>query len=470
MNEQRELNRERAKSQLKLADAWRIRGKNEAAISGYQQAICLDPDCVEAYTELGNLLVKVGNIKQAVENYQKALALDMRNPELRFCCNYLKDLLTKGCGEEVRGIVPKSEQKQFSIKDNPNGKINLYNQKTFRCHRSGWNLALDSLKSLHNRRGILFDGFIENNFAWKHWINEVRPRHVLEKMRREGTFDELATSEEKGITPYTEPWVGFLHNPQGMPAWFHYQESPQSIFAKNIWKESLKHCLGLFTFSEYHANWLREQTGKPISSLIHPTEFPDLNFDLQGFLKNPHKKIIQIGWWQRRLNSIYQLPIPSNNLLNYEKIRLVPLFFDNAHEYLKGLTEREKNEISLKIDPNYAQNTREIIHVPDLEYDDLLCQNLAFVQLYDANANNVVVECIARATPLLINRLPAVVEYLGEDYPMYFTNLAEAAEKALDTSLIFDTHNYLKNLEIRDKLTAEYFLSSFERSEVYRLI
>ena len=363
----------------------------------------------------------------------------------------------------------KSDQ-TFIIKDNPNGKINLQNQKSFQCHRSGWNFVIDTLKQLHNHKGILFDGFIEHNFAWKHTTSEVRPPDVLEKMKKDGTFDNLATSEEKGITPYNEPWVGFIHNPQNMPEWFHYQESPQTIFAKKIWRESLKHCLGLFTFSEYHANWLREQTGKPVSTLFHPTEFPGITFDFQSFIKNPRKKIIQIGWWLRRLNSIYQLPVPKNNPMNYEKIRLVPLFFGNAHSYLKELMEREQQEYNLQINPEYADNTNEIIHVSNHDYDNLLSENIAMVHLYDANANNVVIECIARTTPLLINPLPAVVEYLGKDYPMYFMNLQEAAMKAQDTTLIYDTHEYLKNSEIRKKITDKYFIKSFEESEVYKLI
>lgn len=92
------------------------------------------------------------------------------------------------------------------------------------------------------------------------------------------------------------------------------------------------------------------------------------------------------------------------------------------------------------------------------------------MDLYDSSANNAVIECIARATPLLINPIPAVVEYLGKDYPMYFSSLSEAAEKALNTSLILDTHEYLKNCETRKKLSPEYFLRNFEKSEVYQLI
>lgn len=170
------------------------------------------------------------------------------------------------------------------------------------------------------------------------------------------------------------------------------------------------------------------------------------------------------------LSAIYQLPLARGNRLNYEKIRLVPMFFDNAVEYLKNLMKKEIEINKLEIDPKFSQNTQEIIHVSNSEYDQLLSENIAFMNLYDANANNAVIECLARATPLLINPLPAIVEYLGQDYPMYFSSLSEAAEKVLDTSLILDTHNYLKTFEIRDKLSTEYFVNSFKKSEVYKSI
>ncbi len=100
----------------------------------------------------------------------------------------------------------------------------------------------------------------------------------------------------------------------------------------------------------------------------------------------------------------------------------------------------------------------------------MLADNIVFVELYDASANNAVLECLARATPLLINPLPAVVEYLGQDYPLYFTSLAEAADKAQDSSYIYAAHEYLKTCLTRQKLSGDYFRRSFIESEVYNLI
>jgi tetratricopeptide (TPR) repeat protein len=453
-----------------LAKAWNLRGDLERAVMGYRSAIALDPGYVAAHRELGILMASLGRAAEALDCFEQAAALSPHDRDITDWRDYLRALLgAGGAGGQTRTGSGEVETTYF-LKDNPEGKISLLNQKTFLCHRSGWGHALRALHPVHNRRGILFDGFIEDNFAWKHWREGVRPNRELEAMKRNGTYTRLATSEEKGLTPYRRPWVGVLHNPQRMPSWFHYQESPQTIFAKEIWKESLPHCLGLFTFSRYHERWLREQTGKPVSVLVHPTEIPQRQFSFSRFLDNPRKKIIQIGWWLRRLSAIYQLPIARDNPLGYEKIRLVPLFAPHAAEYLRKLIEAERRRDEMVPEVDYAENTTELLHVSDGEYDRLLSENLAFVCLYDANANNAVIECIARATPLLVNPLPAVVEYLGDGYPLYFSNLAEAAEKALDTTAIRHAHEYLRSCETRRKLDPAFFLQTFRESEVYRLI
>jgi hypothetical protein len=73
---------------------------------------------------------------------------------------------------------------------------------------------------------------------------------------------------------------------------------------------------------------------------------------------------------------------------------------------------------------------------------------------------------IVRATPLLVNPLDAVVEYLGPEYPFYFTSLDEAAAKAEDDAAIARTHEYLRDLPIKRQLTQSAFFRAFLGSEV----
>ncbi len=457
-----------AEARGQLANAWLARGKTEAAVKAYLDALALDPGYTPAYIRLAGIALAEGRAQAALHLYEQALAAAPDDTTLRFRRDTLRSWLARA-GDQARPAEA-SHAPLADLADNPGGKLNLADAVIITSHRGGWAYAMAALRPLHNRGGVLFDGFIENNFAWRHRIDTPRPPHVLERMRLEGMFEGLATTEEQGIIPYRQPWVGVVHNPPNMPAWFHPQESPQAIFAKGVWQASLPHCIGLFTLSEYQARWLREQTGLPVSALTHPTEIPDLRFDMRRFRDNPHKQIVQIGWWLRKLNAIYALPIARENPLGYEKVRLVPRFFANADAYLQGLLRREREVEGLTIDPLYAQNTRDVQHLPNDAYDRLLAENIAFVELYDANANNAVIECIARGTPLLVNPLPAVVEYLGEDYPLYFTTLAEAAAKAQDVALLDAAHRTLLTCETRGKLSGDYFRASVERSEVYRLL
>ncbi|MBN3925476.1 tetratricopeptide repeat protein [Nostoc sp. NMS4] len=458
-----------AETAYQLASVWQSQEKIELAIALYQEALNLEPNYLPAYQKLGDIIVKEGRVEEGLEYYEKALYINFDATTLSSYYAYLGLPETILNHQSIQ--TPKSNFSPASyIEDNLNGKISLFDQKTFDCHRSGWNFVTNALKPLHNSQGILFDGFIENRFLWNYRRPDKLSSIILEKIKQDGTFNLIATVEERGIIPYTKPWVGIIHNPQRMPTWFQYRQSPQELFAKETWKKSLDSCVGLFSLSEYHAQWLREQTGKPVSTLIHPTEIPEMQFNFSKFLANSEKKIVQIGWWLRKLSAIYQLPIAKNNPLNLEKIRLVPMFCENADKQQEEIIEREKIINNITIEPIFLSNTREIKHLSNTEYDILLSENIVFIELYDSSANNGVIECIARATPLLINPLPAVVEYLGKDYPMYFTSLSEAAEKALDTALILDTHNYLLNCETRKKLSQEYFLKSFEESEVYQLI
>lgn len=334
----------------------------------------------------------------------------------------------------------------FNIKKNK--KICIKNKPDLSNHRSGWSFAVNILKKLHGPGGTILDSFIENTFSWR----------------------EKIYIEDKTI-PYKEKWIGFFHNPPNMPEWFSYENSPQAIFKKDTFKESLKNCIGFFALSEYEASFLRNATGKPVSVIFHPTETPKNLFNFKKFIKNKDKKIINIGWWLRKLNSIYLLPLDKNN--GFTKIKLLPYSSetnDIEKIFMEKYTSDEIKIYGIRFQEEYYNNTKTINYLENSEYDDILSSNIVFLDLYDSSANNTIIECIARCAPILVNPLPAVVEYLGADYPFYFNSLEEARDKALNFDLINQTSNYLKKWHIRDKLKKRFFFDSFIKSEVYKLI
>ncbi len=335
-----------------------------------------------------------------------------------------------------------SYEKKFKVLEGESsGKINLNKQICFGNHRSGWSYVLDQLAPFHNDEGIFLDSFVERNFSW--------------------------TTEPK---IYTEDWVGFIHNPPFTPDWFFGFNSLDKIIAKKEFQKSLENCKGLFTLSKDLASYVERETGIKTSSLIHPTEISDKIFNFQKFLKNKDKKIFLIGYWLRKMVNLFVLPLDESS--PYRKIRLLPYEDESPIATINHFLEKQKEiyyeETGGGICHEHYSNTYDLKRVSNSEYDDFFVDNIMFLDLYASSANNGVIEAIARATPTLVNKLPATIEYFGENYPMFFNSLDEAASKALDFDLIEKTHNYLLNCETRKKLKGEYFTKAFGDSDVYK--
>lgn len=328
----------------------------------------------------------------------------------------------------------------------PRGTIRIGKQEVFGHHRSGWGIAIDALRPEHSDAGVLFDGFLDK------------------------TFNEEMNSRYHVDLPFVHSWTGFFHNPHSVPDWFPDAPKIERMLSTEKFKQSLPHCLGLFTLSDDLAQFLRTRLGVAVASLIHPTEVPSAQFDFESFLANRNKKIIAVGWWLRRTLSVQYLPLDKTSPYRKVRLRLGNALLDKTRNGLSRL-EFVHEWRNRKLDGKYNDNTTEHDYLSPSEYDDWLSRNIVFLDLLRASANNTVIECIARGTPLLVNPLPSVVEYLGEDYPFYFHSLEEAADKACQFDLVLQTHRHLVANPLRLKLAPDAFLKGFRQSAVYgRLI
>lgn len=102
------------------------------------------------------------------------------------------------------------------------------------------------------------------------------------------------------------------------------------------------------------------------------------------------------------------------------------------------------------------------------DYDKLLTDNIVFINLVDASAVNTIIECIVRNTPIIVNNHPAVVELLGKDYPLYFSNsyqnYFEINKQVVDllsnTNNIKKAYQYLVNLD-KSRFNMNNFKNNF---------
>lgn len=276
---------------------------------------------------------------------------------------------------------------------------------------------------------------------------------------------ELMTKFTKkyNIRIITEPWIGIIHYPE-FPKEMNYNslEELTQIVKSSHFKQSIKYCVGIISLSEHLKTYILKIFSElkynipniqniPIKTILHPTDFNCVKFDINEFKLNKSKSIIQLGFWLRDMKTIYQI-----KTTKYQKIwlpggkywnEMFQIIYPNHQKYL--------NDSSVNI-PGFLSND---------DYDELLRKNICLLNVFNSSANNTVLECIVRNTPLLVNRNPAIIEYLGADYPLYFTDINDL-NKLINSKkfkkMIIKTINYLENLD-KTKFHIDYFIAEVEK-------
>ena len=297
------------------------------------------------------------------------------------------------------------------------------NPTEWKHHRGGWKYAFHTLDDLYAHDGVLCVSAVEE---WP--------------------------SDEKVIE---EPWVGFVHQVPRNNC-FYYPDL-ERLVQDQLFMKSLEKCHGLFVLSHVVKEYLQNHLKVPIVQLLYPvTPFPDSKaFDWEKYERDERKKVVFIGKFLRNYQAFHDLIVPPG----YQKylLKLPDVNFDK-------ICNLDKERVQLNVDDGVIVRDR----VANDEYDELLSSSIVFLSLYDAAANTIVVECLARNTPLIVNRLPGIEEYLGSNYPLFYDTMEEATQMISDGEKLLQANQYLKSLPIKSKLTREHFLQSFIKSSIYR--
>ena len=168
-------------------------------------------------------------------------------------------------------------------------------------------------------------------------------------------------------------------------------------------------------------------------------------FSFEKYVQNLDKYIIQVGQQDRKLSSLGIINSPGHTKLWLTGLKDIR----RAQEKL----DLEKTELGRDFLPFKILYTKTFA-----EYDTLLSENIVFLDFHVAVANNTVVECLLRNTPLILNKTDSLKYYLGDEYPLFFTNLDEVAD-LLSLEKILEATIYLKNMD-KTGITIEYFLES----------
>jgi hypothetical protein len=280
-------------------------------------------------------------------------------------------------------------------------------------HRNDWQRIYQSLQSLHTDDGILFSN----------------------------SFEEFVM-----FSPSTNEFIGISHRVPKHPAGiakYDQNHDLEAVFSSREWQQKKGRCRGIITFSEYAAADIRQRTDIPVLAVPHPfqTRRPES--------KASREVLLFSGHWMRDFKAFFELET------SYQKVLL---------DCVSGMWDGATEEFAAELAPFRNDTVTVKGYVPDDEYDELMQSSVIFLWLHDASACNTILDCIASNTPLIVNRLPAVEEYLG-DYPLICDSLDEVQQKLNDDCLAA-AREHLRGLD-KTRFTYEAFISNIADSEFY---
>ena len=216
---------------------------------------------------------------------------------------------------------------------------------------------------------------------------------------------------------------------------------------------------------------LPELAELPIYALEHPIDaMPGSAWEFEAFRSawTQRPRVLQVGQQYRQLSSIFLVDAPSAKhvwtpgfdptedgwLERLQELLLKEVEYltsddimDNVAPAVDNSTqarmrlhnvlhsqeeERQRFRSSLKVDKGsrtveVGTDTKvTVAQVDDDAHHQMVRKSVVIVPLWTTSADSAVLEAIASKIPAFVTRLPATEQYLGTEYPMFFTYLVRS--------------------------------------------
>lgn len=230
--------------------------------------------------------------------------------------------------------------------------------------------------------------------------------------------------------PHTRPWIGIIHASDSG----HNLTLSRVISVPNVAK-SLRYCVALVTLSRHAKECLEKLVDVPVFNTHHPKRTTAF-FDMGAYFSRPTLR--HAGFHARNIKVFEDFETSLAKVIN---IRAG-----------SGTRKEIEYEVGLKDNDEYIKK---------------LCSSVGFCYLNGASANNSVLEHIVSNTPIVVNRLPSVEEYIGADYPMYYEKIYKKPDEfLLDERFIRETSEYLKERSKLSIFSEQNFVKFFKENKI----
>lgn len=279
--------------------------------------------------------------------------------------------------------------------------------------------------------------------GWKSLISYMLKNNVLKRDCGVPLLDVVEKYFVWDKNPAMEcSWVGISHMTPNTPDYLSIADIDRLVENENFVK-SLPLCKAFIVLSDYIKEYLTEKLNNicnvNIVSLKHPVSDDIKHFNIQRFYQNNQKKVILLGQQMRKISSIYLLKTNRKKWWMY------------GHPDVELMHDRRNNELKMLNQKPNVDNVEMVKINNNAEYDKIISENIILMDFIDASANNAILECISGNIPFFTKRLPAIEEYLGKDYPMYFEELSDIEDIINNDSKLKEiytqTNSYLLKLD-----------------------
>ena len=220
----------------------------------------------------------------------------------------------------------------------------------------------------------------------------------------------LYNAVSERILEFAPRWSAFLHLDI---------RGTEREFIQKVWPYQKQNIERIFTFGQHLSDYVHEKTGLPVTTCALPIRLNFPLWDLTKFEGN----FVTCG-------------------AHFRDTELVAREMDGA--VLVSLGQPRAHRI------------------PPDAYNYLLERCVVVENFTSCVGSTTITECISRGTPIITNRLPAIEEYLGKDYPLFYQDSPRRlAQYCLqDRSLLQEASTHL--LGRRPFVSAERFTQTMK--------
>jgi hypothetical protein len=174
-----------------------------------------------------------------------------------------------------------------------------------------------------------------------------------------------------------------------------------------------------------------------VANIYHPKFCGKYFFNIDSYFNNP--QLNQSGFHSRNFLKFAEFDTQIDKIMYVDK--------EWNNKYLNQYLSSVSHNINIK---NCFLNNMDYIHN--------LVSSIGFGYYNDVGASNCLLEHIVTNTPIIVNKHPAIVEYIGEEYPLFYEDIKYSPDKyLLDKKYITKCAHYLKERSKLDIFSIDKF-------------